>query len=669
MGRSPHVRPVRGGGSPNERPQSQAQSKRRRLASPAASGRLAGRKRVPGLEASFSGAGKENGDRVDAEESDKMQCAGRRWAWSPEAPSLDVRALAEQEEGCSGPLDFIGKVYSWSSPLRKQATELPEHVCKAIRLRAALKSRTVSWRRKQLEKLKTIADSFPQSEGPRIDVINALLRKAGSRDTTLLQDSRDGFSLVGIIPASSRGEPLPASEGLTPAETQSALAKLLEDHALERRSGHWRLPHARQGEMLEILRREAQPQCGYWKELSASEAKAQLGQFCSWLYFPVDESSKVRGCLDPRELNAATSLREKAWIPGIDGVVALVTMLRDRLGAVSLRFVREDWESGFRQLVLCASDRRFLCAVAYDCRMPRDSRIRVFVPCKLMFGPRAGPNQFCRLSVALLEISNVYLAVCGVVHTDDTIIVDTPGEIDSARNSFVALAHLLNCVQKISKAFPPREVQGGASEGLCLGLELRLPSSREAASGQLCQLVLPVDKAAKYSAAIRAPLIKKSLQAGEAAKLIGRLEWAASTCFGRAARAFLWPLRDRQREFGQRDCSVTAAIQAALLGLLGFVKSFDGISLSTSTLVGFVDASSRQGKSQLGGCALTPSGGGFYSEQAGQALRCWLPSEAQATINEEEALATLVWLETIAPLAAGQDVLLFIDSEKRRAFY
>ena len=88
-----------------------------------------------------------------------------------------------------------------------------------------------------------------------------------------------------------------------------------------------------------------------------------LGSWCSWLYFPVDEGNKVRACMDPGELNQNTFLQEKCWMPGIDGVVSLLSSLRSHLGDVRLRFAKEDWQHGFRQLVLSVEDRRYLCVV------------------------------------------------------------------------------------------------------------------------------------------------------------------------------------------------------------------------------------------------------------------------------------------------------------------
>ena len=71
--------------------------------------------------------------------------------------------------------------------------------------------------------------------------------------------------------------------------------------------------------MLKILRQEAEQ--GFWQEMSVQEADAEMGGFCSWLLFPVDEKNKVRGCPDPAELNDWSFLQETCWMPGIDAVL------------------------------------------------------------------------------------------------------------------------------------------------------------------------------------------------------------------------------------------------------------------------------------------------------------------------------------------------------------
>jgi hypothetical protein len=196
----------------------------------------------------------------------------------------------------------------------------------------------------------------------------------------------------------------------------------------------------------------------------------------------------------------------------------------------------------------------------------------------------------------LLEIANVWLAICAVVHMDDTVIVDTEQEIDEARDLYVALADLLNCRQNEQKSMPPRWQKGGAVAGSCLGPCLSLPQTNsELDQGILCRLHLPEDKASKYKDGLNKHLGAEELAPGAAGKLAGRFDWAASVAFGRSARAFLWPVRDRQHN-GGGTVLLSPALRAALLALKGFVLNLKGLTLYASeaprqTVVGFVDAS------------------------------------------------------------------------------
>ena len=591
--------------------------------------------------------------------------SGKGWAFALRAPPLSASELAARCVAFSKPEEFIDCAFSFSSPLGSTIAPLPDHVLKAIRLRAALGPRTPSWRSSQLASLKRIVSAIPPPpQGPHLQALSVLLAKAGSRDLTLWEDSCRGTSLVGTVPPSGRWEPLPAQ----PQGVDSGLSALLAAHAAERARGCWRLPSNRRQEMLRILREETAAPKSFWREVSAKEADGLLKQWCGWLYFPVDEGSKVRGCMDPRELNELTLLSEKCWIPGIDGVVALLGELYKSLGPVRLRFCREDWAHGFRQLALCDTDRRFLCALAWDAQASPGEELRVFIPEVLMFGPRGGPNQFCRVSSGLLEVANSYLAVCAVVNVDDTIIADSEDQVEAARGAFVELAELLRCRQKDAKSFPPRGA-GGASAGVCLGVHLQFPEDPAGVdAGTLCTLSLPRDKATKYESALRTILASGFLAPGAAAKLLGRFEWASSTCFGRSARAFLWPFRDHQRLQGPSLGRLTSATVAAGWGLLGFVRNCKGLvlrppGLPRPTVAGFVDASSAQRSSCLGGCLVAAAGGAFFLKEVDGKLRNWLPPGASVTINESESLAALVWLETFGRGLQGCDAILFLDSE------
>ena len=150
-----------------------------------------------------------------------------------------------------------------------------------------------------------------------------------------------------------------------------------------------------------------------------------------------------------------------------------------------------------------------------------------------MFGPKGGGgggNQFCRGSAGLLEVANVFLAICAVVHVDDTIVVDTEEEVESARGAFVELSDVLQCSQKRDKSFPPRGT-GGATTGPCLGVQLELPTRTEDPE-ELCVISLPEDKARQYEGTLRSVLSEGACQLARP-----RSWWAASNGRRRSASA------------------------------------------------------------------------------------------------------------------------------------
>ena len=162
-------------------------------------------------------------------------------------------------------------------------------------MRARLGANTSTWRRSQFASFEAVARNFPCASGPRWELMGALLRKAGSSDTTLASDATPALQLTGIIRPSGRGGPVPLPPGVTSDTVRTSLATLLETHAEERRRGFFRLPSTRGQEMLGILRTEATK--GFWREHDLKEASGSMGDWCGWLFFPVDSADKVRGCL------------------------------------------------------------------------------------------------------------------------------------------------------------------------------------------------------------------------------------------------------------------------------------------------------------------------------------------------------------------------------------
>ena len=119
-----------------------------------------------------------------------------------------------------------------------------------------------------------------------------------------------------------------------------------------------------------------QVRLGWWEpEVTVQQAEANLGDFFMLLYFGVEQSDKLRGCMDPEELTTVSALLETVYMCGLDGIAAMLNRIRDEWGEVELEFCKEDWKAGFRQLHLHLEHRRYFVATAVN----EDNEIVCFV--------------------------------------------------------------------------------------------------------------------------------------------------------------------------------------------------------------------------------------------------------------------------------------------------
>ena len=211
------------------------------------------------------------------------RCSGTGLPKTVPDARLDDAALAAAAASMGSSDEFIAYVTRFGSLLRVPPRQLPDHVVKAVRMRARSGSKVSAWRHSQLRSLESLSAAYPAARGPRTQLMGALLKKAGSRDQTFATDAKPALQLTGILPASGRGAPVNLPEGVTHESVRSSLADLLTRQGEERSRGFFRLPGPRRREMLELLRTE-KPK-GFCLEFSMQEANSELKRFCSWLYF------------------------------------------------------------------------------------------------------------------------------------------------------------------------------------------------------------------------------------------------------------------------------------------------------------------------------------------------------------------------------------------------
>ena len=299
-----------------------------------------------------------------------------------------------------------------------------------------------------------------------------------------------------------------------PQELDTELERLLQEHAQERSAGVYRIPNQKTAELYQLLRKEAEQ--GFWVELTVAEAESTLGGFLSWLFFGMVEPDKLRGCLAPQGANghSVVHLPNQVYMCGLDGYVTLCQHVANCFRKAGrhppLRGFAEDYAHGFRQFPLSSQDRRFLCATA---KAP-DSSVRIFVPQRLLFGPRGAPHVFCRVTGMISAVASVLLLVPNVPHVDDMVGLEEEEAVDSARDSFIQLHQALNFRLKESKARPARDCKGGAAQLIAL------ISLQDREAGLVCKIDMPEVKASKYQRMIVEVLEQGSLSPTLAGKLV-----------------------------------------------------------------------------------------------------------------------------------------------------
>ena len=410
-------------------------------------------------------------------------------------------------------------------------------------------------------------------------------------------------------------------------------------------------------------------------ELSVAQAEEQLGDFLSWLFFGVEEPDKVRGCLAPQGANGlhVVHLPNTVFMAGLDGYVTLVKFVAECFSKAGrfppLRGFAEDYDyaHGFRQFSLSSTDRRFLCAAA---RAP-DSSVRIFVPQKLLFGPRGAPHVFCRVTDMVSAVASVLLLIPNIPHVDDMVGVEEMEAVDSARASFLELHVALNLLLKPSKARPERTSPGGAKQLVALGgqLDFDIPAEEHAA-GLVCRIDLPDAKAPKSANLIVQVLEQGKLSSTLAGKMVGQWDHASAVCLGRSGRAFAWPLRELIAADSQgRQPPPWPVLKAALLGFLVFLQGRGPMEVRASQTVArraallFVDAALGPDGCRLGGMAWGPGWCFFFHLKVGKHSCRLIPWKAGHIINEAEALAALIWIQTLTDHLQGLDIFLFVDSK------
>ena len=593
---------------------------------------------------------------------------------------LDEASLLAKTAGMRGWQDFVEDVLPCRSPLRQNVHTMPRLHVEAIQKRARFSDvDAASFRKEQIARLRQLAAQDGPRDGPRWGLLHRVCQVLGYDDKTLGPDAIDagGFRATGMISPSGLWPSHPHEPSVAAETLKQRAQQVLQDQVVERSRGFVRLPNKHRAELLGILREKRD--LGYFQEFSLEEAQRSLGDWAGWLFFLVVQGEKRRGCLAPEAANTLQKLPEVTYMCGVDGYVDLcscfATALQERGRIAALRGFREDYEDGFFQCNMAEEDRRFFGAYAWDEALAkRDNAlgVRLFIPSRLLLGPRAGPHAFCRGSLAMSTAAAGLLVIPQLPHVDDICCVETYDGTPSARSALVDLFDIMQFRLKSSKAVPARSEVHGASRLICLGTGFDFEvHAHHRDAGLICHIELPQEKASKYRDQIAHVQEDGSLPYTVASSMCGRWEHAASVALGRSARAFIWPLRDRSQDAKHRG--MTRLLDAALAGfdhLLtvgGRIPIYANHVHRRSFLI-FVDAARRQGPPdedvyRLGGVIWGPQTAACFTLDVPLRSCAWLPTHAGNAINEAEALAAVVAVIALQSRGAEADWILFIDNE------
>ncbi|CAE7369278.1 unnamed protein product [Symbiodinium sp. CCMP2592] len=276
------------------------------------------------------------------------------------------------------------------------------------------------------------------------------------------------------------------------------------------------------------------------------------------------------------------------------------------------------------------------------------------------FGLASSVVNFCRVPALLSAIVRRCMGTCATHYFDDTSTLDTVAAMGSGQEA-VHTVHMLSGISLDAAKRQPMATQRvflGVLLGFCafrddLKVSLDVKPGLRNSLGREIQTLL--------DSGVCAP--------GQAAKLRGKLSWAASSVFGRCARGGQHALIQRQYQ------DATSAIDPVLQRALEYLQTMLALiqprtvmlrPVSTAVVVAYTDASWEPRDMTSPGLGAVVLGQeaectlGFAASVADEILRAFLPRETQ--IAPLEALAVVQVFLCCPEKFRGRDVILFVDN-------
>ena len=190
-----------------------------------------------------------------------------------------------------------------------------------------------------------------------------------------------------------------------------------------------------------------------------------------------------------------------------------------------LRLAKVDMAKAYKQVPVHPEDRPNLVVGVSG----PGGQISYFVHNVLPFGARAAPYHFARVAHAIISVAQGIFQLPVQNYLDDFWMVAPEEVAEEAFSIFCFIFELLGFMLKTKKAVRPTE------RGPLLGVEADL-------SGRNLRFHVDPQRRERLLTELRAVVRARRLVPGQAARLAGRLVFAASALAGRVGRAFLQPL-------------------------------------------------------------------------------------------------------------------------------
>lgn len=303
----------------------------------------------------------------------------------------------------------------------------------------------------------------------------------------------------------------------------------------------------------------------------------------------------------------------------------------------------------------------------------RGGEVEYFIHNTLPFGASSAPYQFARVANALTSLAQSLFPLPVQNYLDDFWGLMPASVVQAGFKTFKAPLTMLGFKMKAAKQVSPTDV------GPLLGVEVDLREN---------DIVFRVDPIRKEALLREKEEILSAdvISPGQAAKLAGKLIFAACALTGRVGRAFLQPLfrlANLQRVGRSKDDEHAPPLNAdgTLSHRMRMALKWWAVLLRDAPPRGVLPPPPRPRFEAWTDAALVPWGLGgvltksgslsstrFFGVELGGRLGRWLPSAARQTqvIFQLELLAVLLLLRLWGPTLKGSALRVFVDNEGAR---